>query len=116
VALFDSVFLAMFTASFHQLPDSIQNVVSTIVEKINPLKIVLFGSRARGDARPDSDFDVCVFLPSPDLDPWIRLKLDIDEKPLTLFILDLVEYSNLNADFQANISKEGATLYELKVQ
>jgi predicted nucleotidyltransferase len=25
-------------------------------------RIVLFGSRARGDARPDSDYDVAVFL------------------------------------------------------
>ncbi|MCX7792280.1 MAG: nucleotidyltransferase domain-containing protein [Chloroflexaceae bacterium] len=35
-----------------------------IVERIratgNPLKIVLFGSHARGDARPDSDFDILV--------------------------------------------------------
>jgi uncharacterized protein len=28
-------------------------------------RIVLFGSRARGDARPDSDYDVAVFLNDP---------------------------------------------------
>ena len=29
-------------------------------------RVVLFGSRARGDARPDSDYDVAVFLTDPD--------------------------------------------------
>lgn len=29
-------------------------------------RAVLFGSRARGDARPDSDYDVAVFLTDPE--------------------------------------------------
>ena len=34
-----------------------------IVNQFNPLRLILFGSRARGDARPDSDIDLLVVLP-----------------------------------------------------
>jgi predicted nucleotidyltransferase len=41
----------------------LHQVVDAIVANFAPSRIVLFGSRARGDARPDSDIDVLVVMP-----------------------------------------------------
>ena len=41
----------------------ISDVVNRLVRSFDPIKIILFGSRARGDARPDSDIDLLVVMP-----------------------------------------------------
>ena len=38
-------------------------MVERLVEQFHPVKIILFGSQARGDARPDSDIDLLVVMP-----------------------------------------------------
>jgi predicted nucleotidyltransferase len=38
----------------------LQNMVKAIVDEVRPEQIILFGSWARGDARPDSDVDFLV--------------------------------------------------------
>lgn len=41
----------------------IQRVVGLVVETVQPLRIVLFGSAARGELRPGSDLDMMVVVP-----------------------------------------------------
>ena len=41
----------------------IQAIVARIVQRFAPRQVILFGSRARGDAAPDSDLDLLVVLP-----------------------------------------------------
>ena len=45
------------------LPECLPEMVERIVRRFDPLRIVLFGSWARGNARPDSDVDLLVVLP-----------------------------------------------------
>ncbi len=45
--------------------DKILNEIKQrIVETANPLKIILFGSAARGEVGPNSDLDILVVIPS----------------------------------------------------
>jgi len=41
---------------------AVQTMVDRIIETFHPLRIVLFGSRARGTDTPDSDIDLLVVL------------------------------------------------------
>lgn len=41
-------------------------IVRRLVVALHPEQVYLFGSRARGDARPDSDYDLLVIVPARD--------------------------------------------------
>lgn len=43
--------------------DLIQTMTDRIVQDFNPLRIILFGSHARGDVKPESDIDLLVVFP-----------------------------------------------------
>ena len=44
-------------------PEAIEKLVRRIIELVQPLRIILFGSAARGEMGPDSDIDVLVVMP-----------------------------------------------------
>ena len=71
-------------------------------------KVILFGSRARGDFRRTSDIDIAVTGGD-----FARFALDVDEETSTLLEYDIV---NLDRDMQEelreSIEKEGRVLYE----
>ena len=43
--------------------EELQAVVAPIAERYGMIRVYLFGSRARGDNRENSDFDFCVVAP-----------------------------------------------------
>ena len=47
-------------------------IARTIVDRLHPRRVILIGSRARGDARPDSDYDIVV-----EFDPDARTEIDL---------------------------------------
>jgi len=44
-------------------PDQLDQLIREIVEAVHPLRILLFGSAARGEMNPRSDVDLLVVVP-----------------------------------------------------
>lgn len=45
-------------------PQVIDRLVQAVVASVRPLRILIFGSAARGEMGPDSDLDLLVVMPS----------------------------------------------------
>ena len=75
-------------------------------------RLVLFGSRARGDNRYNSDIDLAVYG-MPEINR-ANFWMDCEELP-TLLKFDIVHITeNMNPAFIENIKKDGVTLYAAK--
>ena len=71
-------------------------------------KVILFGSRARGDYNPKSDIDLAVSGGEIDL-----FRLDVEEETNTLLRFDVVNMDHaLQPALLDAIRKEGQVLYE----
>ena len=60
-------------------------IAGRLVRAMDPARIVLYGSRARGDQRPDSDYDLLVILDQVDDRRAARLEVRrlLDDLPLS---------------------------------
>jgi uncharacterized protein len=100
--------------------EALTAVLDRIVAAVDPHAIWLFGSRARGDARPDSDFDLLVVAkPDSDLasDDYERvdraingLGIGCDLVPCS--VEDFVSGAELRTSFVARVLGEGRSVYE----
>ncbi len=77
-------------------------------QKYNVAKVILFGSRARGDFKRTSDIDLAVSGGNFD-----RFALDVDEETSTLLMFDIVDLDReMQPELRESIEKEGVPLYE----
>ncbi len=105
-----------------QMKDEYQRVseiVRRVVETAQPEKIILFGSWARGDARPGSDFDVLVIQEASE--PSYRrdapLYVALADLPVEVDVLvytpeEVAEWSQVLQAFVTTAAREGKTVYE----
>ncbi|MYF07224.1 MAG: nucleotidyltransferase domain-containing protein [Rhodospirillaceae bacterium] len=101
----------------------LQRMTAAIVDEADPERVILFGSRARGDAGPDSDVDLIVieaepFGPGRDrraeaVRLWRALSGFRVPKDILVYSRDEVDYwrDSLN-HVLARALREGTVLYE----
>lgn len=77
------------------------------------VRVILFGSRARGDATKTSDFDIAVVVPALSEDDWARFVSDLRESAPTLCHVDIVRLeSQIRNELRHHIEREGIVIYE----
>jgi predicted nucleotidyltransferase len=74
-------------------------------------RVILFGSRARGDAGFRADIDLAVECPSANIVRWYDIAEAAEEAP-TLLHVDLVRLDDAPPELAAVIRSEGRILYE----
>lgn len=90
------------------LSDKVESSIVEFAKKYNLSKVILYGSRARGDNFPRSDIDLAV-----EGGDVINFKLAVDEEIQTLLMFDVVNLAeNLSEKFLKEIERDGVILYE----
>ncbi len=91
------------------LPESIlKSLLHTLSEQKSVQEAILFGSRARGDHRNNSDIDLA--LVGQHIPLYVNGRI---EDAIGLFKIDIVRLNELdNIELLANIKRDGITIYK----
>ena len=96
------------TRNISSLPDHIYRGIVQLGEKYNIRKILLFGSRARGDNSRTSDIDLAISGGNT-----ASFLADIEEEIPTLLMFDVVDTGHpVQGELLEAIEREGRLLYE----
>lgn len=98
---------------------SLPQVVGRLVRAMDPVRIVLYGARARGDQRPDSDYDLLVILDVVDDHRAARIEIRrlLDDLPISkdVIVAAITDIDDLDDPPSGALYwalQEGKTIYE----
>ena len=92
----------------YNLPDRVLRELSSFAKESSVIKIILFGSRARGTNTERSDIDIAVYGGDFDNFYW-----DVKEKIHSLLMFDIVQAdAAISDELKQEIEKDGVVIYE----
>lgn len=111
------------------VPNTLSNTLATLKSKLiqalpdNLLSLTLYGSYARGKARPDSDVDILIVLKQANVEDEKRVRQLVYEAMwqmdfahyISLYLIDAAHYHRLEAQgalLFKNIQSEGQILWQ----
>ena len=90
------------------IKEQVINEIIDLAKKHNIEKVILFGSRARGDYHRASDIDLAVYGEN-----ITEFALDVEDVTSTLLTFDVVDMKKeIQKELAESIKKEGQILYE----
>jgi uncharacterized protein len=97
----------------------IGEIVARVRAVVDPCRIILFGSRGRGEAGPRSDYDILIIAPS-DQPRWRRTVpvyralagLNVPKDVVWWTPDEIEEWRNVKSHFITTAVREGKVLYE----
>ena len=104
------------------MPKTMQDLIVQYIEAVKKIygshvrQIILYGSYARGDFRPDSDVDIMILLDMSDLElkayaqQLSYMTYDFNIKPIAKSEPHFKKWI-VNYPFYSNVHKEGVVLY-----
>lgn len=100
------------------MDNPLEKAIDIIIQVANPDKIILFGSRARGDSKKDSDYDLCVLKRNVEhrrkLAQQIYVSLCDVSTPIDVIVQTPDKFDELKDDpylVYKQIAKDGVVVY-----
>ena len=98
----------MVQAERYGLKKDVVDAILQLAKKHKMKRIIVFGSRARGDYKERSDIDLAVFGGET-----IKFSIEIEESVPTLLKFDIIDMEKpVQKELVEAINKEGVVLYE----
>ncbi len=91
--------------------EQLTKVKAVLIDALNPVRIYLFGSRASGDYKFNSDYDIAVEGTNASFRTIRKAKAQLDET-LGIFSFDLIQLEEVSREFAQIVKEKGKLIYE----